>query len=44
MHRNTMNYRLNKIREIGNIALDNSEEIFRLNMSIKILEYILNIH
>lgn len=42
IHRNTMNYRLNKIKEIGNINLDNGEEIFRLNMSIKILEYLSN--
>ena len=40
IHRNTMNYRLNKIKEIGNIDLDNGDEIFGLSMSIKILDYL----
>lgn len=40
IHRNTMNYRLNKIKEMGNMTLDNGEEIFKLNMSMKILEYL----
>lgn len=35
-----MNYRLNKIKEIGNIDLDNGDEIFGLSMSIKILDYL----
>lgn len=42
IHRNTMNYRLDKIRKIGNLNLDNGEEIFKITMSIKILEYLLS--
>lgn len=39
IHRNTINYRLNKIKEISNLDLDNGDEIFRLTMSMKILEF-----
>ena len=39
IHRNTMNYRLNKIKEITNLNLDNGDEVFRLTMSMKILEF-----
>lgn len=42
IHRNTMNYRLDKIRKIGNLNLDSGEEIFKITMSIKILEYLLS--
>jgi DNA-binding PucR family transcriptional regulator len=39
IHRNTINYRLNKIKEIANLDLENGDEIFRLTMSMKILEF-----
>ncbi len=35
IHRNTTNYRLNKIKEITNIDLNNGDELFRITMSIK---------
>lgn len=40
IHRNTTNYRLNKIKEITNIDLNNGDELFRITMSIKILEFL----
>lgn len=40
IHRNTINYRLNKIKEITNIDLNNGDELFRITMSIKILEFL----
>ncbi|NLC65366.1 MAG: hypothetical protein GX752_00330 [Clostridium sp.] len=39
IHRNTINYRLNKIKEIADIDFDDMEELFMINTSIKILEY-----
>lgn len=39
IHRNTMNYRLNKIRELVDLDLDNSETAFHLLFSYHILEH-----
>lgn len=40
IHRNTINYRLNKIKEISSIDLDDMEEIFMINLSIKLLDFV----
>ncbi len=40
VHRNTINYRLNKIKEIMDVDLDNGDELFRISMSINILEFL----
>lgn len=40
IHRNTINYRLNKIKEISAINLNDTDESFRLAMSIKILDFV----
>lgn len=36
LHRNTLNYRLNKIKELTNLDLEDTEEIFRLSCSFYI--------
>lgn len=40
IHRNTLTYRLNKIKDILNIDFEDSETIFHVALSIKILEYL----
>lgn len=40
VHRNTINYRLNKIKEIMDVDLDNGDELFIISMSINILEFL----
>lgn len=42
IHRNTMTYRINKIKELTNIDFKDSETIFQINYSFKILNYINN--
>ncbi|MCD6363965.1 MAG: helix-turn-helix domain-containing protein [Synergistetes bacterium] len=37
LHRNTMRYRLDRIREILGVSLENGETLFNLYLSIKIL-------
>ena len=39
IHRNTMSYRISKIKEIINMDLDDKDLIFHLNLSFKILEF-----
>ena len=39
IHRNTMTYRINKIRELVDVDLDNSETAFHLLFSYHVLEY-----
>lgn len=39
IHRNTMNYRLNKIQELVDLDFDNSETVFHLLFSYHVLEY-----
>ena len=38
VHRNTLYHRLNKISEIAEVDLDNSDDYFKLQLSIKIME------
>lgn len=40
IYRRTVSYRINKIKELVNIDLDNEESTFHLYLSCKILEYI----
>lgn len=40
IHRNTLSYRLSKIREIIDIDLNNPELLFHIHLSFKILEFI----
>ena len=40
VHRNTINYRINKIKEITNIDFDNYESTLHLSISFKIQEYL----
>lgn len=39
IHRNTLNYRIAKIREITEFDLDDKDLLFHLNLSFKILEF-----
>ena len=39
IHRNTMSYRVNKINELVDLDLDNSETVFHLLFSYHVLEY-----
>lgn len=39
IHRNTLFYRINKIKEICNITLSNADEIFHIYYSIKLYEF-----
>ena len=39
IHRNTMSYRVNKINELIDVDLDNSETVFHLLFSYHVLEY-----
>ncbi|WP_353893925.1 helix-turn-helix domain-containing protein [Proteinivorax hydrogeniformans] len=39
IHRNTMGYRLNKIREITSINFEDTETVFNIQMSYKIQQY-----
>lgn len=39
IHRNTLSYRIKKIEEIMNVDLSNSNHLFRIHLSFKILEY-----
>lgn len=38
-HRNTINYRINRIKELLNIDLDNAENIFNLQLAYHVLNY-----
>ena len=40
IHRNTMLYRINKIKELTNIDFSNTEETFQVLLSYKIMNYI----
>ncbi|MCR4435707.1 MAG: helix-turn-helix domain-containing protein [Clostridiales bacterium] len=40
IHRNTMNYRISKIKNIMKVDLDDRDLLFHLNISFKILEYV----
>ena len=40
LHRNTIVYRLKRIEELFNICLSNSDEIFSVHLTIKILRYL----
>lgn len=40
IHRNTMNYRLNKIKDISKIDLKNHNDIFFIELSIRILDFL----
>lgn len=40
IHRNTLNYRIRKIKEIINMDLKESEAIFQINFTYKILSYL----
>lgn len=42
VHRNTINYRLNKVKELGDLNLKNSDEVFDLTMTFKLLNFIDN--
>jgi DNA-binding PucR family transcriptional regulator len=39
IHRNTLNYKLNKIKDILGVDLKDSEDIFKIYYSIKLIEY-----
>ncbi len=39
IHRNTLFYRINKIKEMTNITLNNADEILHIYYSIKLVEY-----
>jgi DNA-binding PucR family transcriptional regulator len=39
IHRNTLFYRINRIKQITNITLDNAEEILHIYYSIKLIEF-----
>lgn len=39
IHRNTLFYRINKIKQMCNITLSNADEIFHIYYSIKLLEF-----
>ncbi|RJW44254.1 PucR family transcriptional regulator [Clostridiales bacterium TF09-2AC] len=40
IHRNTLLYRLNRIKEITNLNLENGDEYIKMMLHIKIKEYI----
>ena len=39
IHRSTLNYRLKKIEEIGDLDLKNSDLVFLINLSLRLLSY-----